>query len=460
MPELSDVLDDVQKEVKSFGDNVKGLKESMERDLRSVRDLAEKAGKDAAEGTQAKADIKALTEGIAAKHEAIEKTVKDIAEAAQKAVNARLDEIERKANRARLLGGTSLSDPDVEIKKMRAFHRTALAARGEFKVNTDVSDDRIDVESIKAYGGQYPLYLRRDIGSQGAEQKAMSVGSDPDGGYFVTPAMSPRILSIVYESSPMRQVANVETISTDAIEYPIDDGEAGAGWVGEQEARPETTTPQAGIQRIPVYEMYAMPKATQKLLEDASIDIEAWLAGKIGQRFGRLEATAFVAGDGIKKPRGFTTYATGTTRGTVEQIISGNATALTMDGLVNLTMALKEPYVNGASFLMRRASVGAVMLFKDGNGQYIWRLDNQLGRPSVLLGHPVYQAADMAAIGAGSLSVAFGNFREGYTIVDRLGISTLRDPFTAKPFVLFYTRKRVGGDVTNFEAIKLQVTSA
>lgn len=464
MPEIKDVLDDVQKEVKAVGEGfaaVKKLNDSMQADLKSVRELAEKAGKDAVDGTQIKADIKALSEGVAAKHEAIEKQVKEIETKALAASTARLDEIEKKVNRTRLLGGTALGgDPDAEIKGMRDFHRTALAAKGELKVHTDLSDDKIDVDGIKAYNGQYSLYLRRDIGSQGAEQKAMSVGSDPDGGYFVTPFMSPRILSIVYESSPLRQIANVETISTDAIEYPIDDGEVGVGWVGEQESRPETTTPQVGIQRIPVHEMYAMPKATQKLLEDAAVNIEAWLATKIGERFGRLEATAFVTGDGVKKPRGFTTYANGTTRGTIEQIVSGNATALTADGLVNLTMALKEPYVNGAVFLMRRATVGAVMLFKDGNGQYLWRAGLEAGKPSILLGHPVYQAADMAAVQAGSLSVAFGNFSQGYTIVDRLGISTLRDPYTAKPFVLFYTRKRVGGDVTGFEAIKLQVTSA
>ncbi len=464
MPELKDVLDDVQKEVKAVGEGfaaVKKLSDSMQTDLKSVRELAEKAGKDAAEGTQIKADLKALSEGVVAKHEAIEKKVKEIETKALAAADKRLDEIEKKVNKARLLGGTVLGgDPDAEIKAARNFHRTALAARGELKVNTDISDDKIDFDGIKSYGSQYGLYLRRDVGPQGAEAKAMSVGSDPDGGYFVTPFMSPKILSIIYESSPIRQLATVETISTDAIEYPIDDGEVGYGWVGEQETRSETTTSQTGVQRIPVHEMYAAPRATQKLLEDASINIEAWLAGKIGERFGRIEATAFVTGDGIKKPRGFMTYANGTTRGTIEQVASGAATVLTFDGLINLMTALKEPYAAGAAFCMRRATVGAVLLLKDGNGQYIWRTDNQSGKPSILLGSPVYMAADMAAVGAGNLAVAYGNFSQGYTIVDRLGISTLRDPFTAKPFVIFYTRKRVGGDVTNFEAIKIQVVSA
>lgn len=458
MADLNEVLAEVQKEVKSFGDNVKGLKVSMEKDLADVRKLAEDAGKAAGDGTQLKADIKALSEGVAAKQEAIEKQVKEIETKTLKAAGDRLDEIEKKVNRARLGGGGG--DPDAEMKSMRDFHRTALAARGELKVHTDTSDDKIDVEGIKSYQSQYGLYLRRDISPQGAEAKAMSVGSDPDGGYFVTPVMSPRMLTMIYESSPIRQLATVETISTDAIEFPIDDGEAGAGWVGEQASRPATATSQVGTQRIPVHEMYAFPMATQKLLEDASLNIEVWLGDKIGQQFARKEATAFVSGDGINKPRGFLTYPSGTTRGTMERVSSGAATALTFDGLIRLITSLKEEYAGGSSFLMRRASVGDVMLLKDGNGQYLWRPDNQAGKPSLLLGYPVYHANDMATVGAGALAVAFGNFRMGYTIVDRLGISMLRDNLTAKPFVGFYTRRRVGGDVTSFEAIKLQIVQA
>jgi HK97 family phage major capsid protein len=458
MPELKDVLDDVQREVKAFGENVKGLKDSTERSLAEVRKMAEEAGKAAGDGTQLKADLKALSEGVAAKHDALEKQVKEIETKALKAAEDRLNEIEKKVNRARLGGGGS-PDLDTELKAAREFHRASLAARGELKATTDTGDDKIDFEAIKSYSGAFSLYARRGDRDASFDAKSMSVGSDPDGGYFVTPFMSPRILSIVYESSPMRQLATIETISTDAIEYPIDDGEAGASWVGESETPLETSTPQTGVQRVSVHEMQASPKATQKLLEDASVNIEAWLANKIGQRFARLEATAFVSGNGIKRPRGFTTYGSGSTRGTIEQIASGHATALTFDGLIRLTTGLKEEYASGASFMMQRASVGSVLLLKDGNGQYIWRTDNQAGKPSILLGHPVYQAADMAAVGAGALAVAFGNFRQAYTIVDRLGISTLRDPYTAKPFVTFYTRKRVGGDVTNFEAIKLQVVS-
>jgi len=454
--ETKEVLEIVQREVKAFGDDVKGLKTSVEKDLAAVRALAEKAGT-----ADDLASVKAVAEGVATKHAALETLVGTLEAKTTKAVSERMDEIERKLNRTRLMGTTALSDADTaEAKAARNFHLCTLAAKGLLKPGVDLSDEKMNIEEIKAYGAQIGTYLRRGEQDPQVEMKTMSVGSDPDGGYFVSPVMSPRILSIIYETSPMRELCTVETISTDAIEYPIDDGEAGAGWVGEQETRAETGTPQVGVQRIPVHEMYAKPKATQKLLEDAAINIEAWLAGKIGQRFGRLEATAFVSGDGIKKPRGFLTYSAGSTRGTIEQVVSGVAGGVSFDGLINLMTSLKEEYAAGAVFMMRRATVGAVLLLKDGNGQYIWRVDNQAGKPSILLGHPVYQAADMQAVAADALAIAFGNMRQAYTIVDRLGISTLRDPYSAKPFVEFYTRKRVGGDVTNFEAVKIQKLAA
>jgi HK97 family phage major capsid protein len=290
----------------------------------------------------------------------------------------------------------------------------------------------------------------------------MNVGSDPDGGYMVTPTIGQIITGVIFETSPMRDVADVVEISSDAIEYPRDDDEASGGWIGEQETRAETGTPKVGMQRIPVHELYANPKITQKLLEDNAFNVEAWLGRKIGDKFGRIEATAFVTGNGIKKPRGFTTYTAGTYvaggSGVIQQIVAATGGAIAWDDLINVLTALKEYYLGGAIWTMQRATVGKVMLLKDGEGRYIWQQNQQLGKPSILLGHEVRQAADMAAVGASNLPVAFGNFKMGYQIVERLGLSTLRDPYSAKPFVQFYTRKRVGGDVTNFEAIKLLQT--
>jgi len=432
MPDIKDVLEDVQREVKGLGDNVKGLQSNFEKSLADVRKLAEEAQKKSGDN-ELKDAVDVLSKGVAEKHAAIEAQVKKMAEDAVKAAEASA-EVERKLNRLRI-GGTG-SDAETEMKSAREFHKTRLAIRDELKTTTILSDDKVDLVGFKSYQDTFATYL-------------------PNGGYLVTPAVSSRMQTIVYETSPMRSLAYIETIAGDKLELNIDEDEADAGWVGETESRNTTDNPTVGIQTIPVNEIYAKPKATQKLLEDASVDIEAWLGRKVGEKFGRIEATGFISGNGIKKPRGIITYAAGTTRGTIEQIVSGAATTIQFDGLINLVTALKEDYAAGAVFLMRRASVGAVLLLKDGNGQYIWRQSQEAGKPSLLLGYPVREAADMPAVSAGLLAVAFGNFNRGYTIVDRLGISTLVDPYSAKPFVEFYSRKRVGGDVTNFEAIKL-----
>jgi HK97 family phage major capsid protein len=456
MPELKDVLEDVQREVKKFGDDVGSLKSTMEKDLKEVRELAEKAGKAAGEGTQLKADLAALARGVEEKHAAIEAKVKEIMEKAQKEADAIL-EIQKKMNRPGGLGG---GDQEKLLKDAMEFKRVAMSRRGELKSNTVLSPESVNVDEYKAYQAAFAMSLRREINHLSTEeQKAMMVGSDPDGGSLVPTQTSSRIITKVYETSPIDELAYHETVSTDALEIAIDTDEAGAGWVGETEARPETSTPQVGVQRIPVHEIYAKPKATQQLLEDAGIDIEAWLAGKVSEKFARMRALAFISGNGIKKPRGILTYPAGSNgvRGTIMQVPSGNATLLTDNGLVTMTFSIKDKYLANANWLMKRGTVGSVMLFKDLNGQYMWRPGLEAGKPSVLLGYNVRRADDMPTVAAGTLPVAFGDFRAGYTVVDRLGIRTLRDPYSSKPFVEFYTRQRVGGDVVDFEAFALQV---
>ncbi|MBX4884034.1 phage major capsid protein [Rhizobium bangladeshense] len=458
MPEIKDVLDDVQREVKKFGEDVKSLQSSMEKDLKEVRELAEKAGKSASDNGQIKNDLEALTKGVAEKHDAIEKKVAEILEKAAKEAAA-IAEIEKKMNRP---GGAGGADQGKLVLEATDFKRTVMSRRGELKLNTILRPEDTNVDEYKAYQEAFKMSLRREVNMLSPEeQKAMMVGSDPDGGYLVPTATSSRIITKVYETSPIDELAYHETITTDAIEIPVDIDEAGAGWVGETEARPETSTPQVGIQRIPVFEIYAKPKATQQLLEDAGIDIEAWLERKVAEKFARMRALAFISGNGIKKPRGILTYPAGSAgvRGTIAQVASGNATALTPDGLVTLTFSLKDKYLANANWLMKRGTVAAVMLFKDNQGQYIWRPGLEAGKPSMLLGYSIRRADDMPSVGAGALPVAFGDFRAGYTVVDRLGIRTLRDPYSSKPFVEFYSRQRVGGDVVDFEAFALQVVS-
>jgi len=293
-------------------------------------------------------------------------------------------------------------------------------------------------------------------------QKTLSVDSDPDGGYVVTPEMSARIIEVVYETSPIRQIATVETIGTDTLEGTFDGDEAGAGWVSERGTRSETDTPELGQWRIPVHEMYAAPRATQKLLDDANMNVEAWLNRKVADRFARLENTAFVAGTGVGQPRGFTTYGDGTTRGTIEQIPSLDANYLEPEAVINIMYALKNAYRTGSVWVMNRSVVGYIRTLRthDSEGDFLWQAGYGT-QPPTILGYPIVEAEDMDDLGTGTnLPIAFGNFRDAYTIVDRVGIRVLRDPYSNKPYVEFYTTKRTGGDVVNFEAIKLMDVAA
>jgi HK97 family phage major capsid protein len=265
----------------------------------------------------------------------------------------------------------------------------------------------------------------------------------------------------VFETSPMRAYASVQVISTDALEGLFDLNEASSGWVGETDTRSETNTPQLGKWRIPTHELYAKPTATQKLLDDAEINMEAWLAGKVAEKFARDEATAFVTGSGIGRPRGFLTYASGTTLpGTIERFDTGvnGAFAAAPNGgdvLINALYGLKAQYRANATWFMNRATTTLVRKLKDQDGAYLWSPGIAAGQPATLLGYPVAAFEDMPSPATDSLSIAVGDMREAYQIVDRIGIRTLRDPFSSKPYVEFYTTKRVGGDVVNFEAIKL-----
>jgi HK97 family phage major capsid protein len=300
-------------------------------------------------------------------------------------------------------------------------------------------------------------------------QKRLSVDSDPDGGFVVTPEFSARVSTVIYETSPVRQVATVETISTDALEGLFDGDQATVGWVSEQATRPETAAPQIGLWRIPTHEMYANPFATQKLLDDAFLDMEAWLAMKVSDRLSRLENAAFVNGTGVGQPRGFLTYPSGTNRGQLQRVNTGANTGLlvTGNGIINIVYALKSAYRQGAVWAMNRNTVGAIRRIRDdsggaGVGNFLWNPGFGT-QPQSLAGFPIVEMEDMpdlSASGSGSLSYAFGNFAAAYTIVDRQGVRILRDPYSSKPFVSFYTTKRVGGDVINFEAIKLGVVAS
>lgn len=371
----------------------------------------------------------------------------------RKVNDARVEELERKGNADPLFMEqlTKISNVLDSQKSRLDMIETAQNRPSREVKNTRFSNG--DMEHKKAYDN----YLRKGAAAEleAFEQKSLSVGTNADGGYLVTPQLGEQISKYVSEACPMRELASVEEITSDSLDVIIDNNAAEAGWVAETATRDDTDTPQINKKSIPTHELYAQPNATQKLIDDAAIDIEAWIAEKVGSIFATMENTAFISGDGSGKPKGILGYSAGTSYGQVEQIVSGTSAVVTFDGLIKMAGALKEEYLRNATFLVNRSNIQALRMIKDTAGQYIWQPSLALGTPDTLLGIPVRQASDMPVAAANSLSVALADFKRAYKIVDRLGIRILRDPFTAKPFVKFYTTKRVGGDVVNFEAIKL-----
>ena len=369
--------------------------------------------------------------------------------------DARLNEIERKGN-ADPLYNEHLNNISMALDNYKSRLDTI-----ETVYNRPLLGDDINIKSTAShseYSKAFRNYLRKgmDGGLEALQTKALSVGSDPDGGYLVTPHMSSKIVQSIFETSPMRQLASVETISSDALELIDDHDQAAAGWTSETGAITETSSPTLAKRNIPTHELYAQPKATQKLVDDSAIDIESWLSGKIADIFSRKENTAFVSGSGVGQPRGILTYASGTNWGQIQQVTSGSSGAVTADAIINLFYSLKDTYSKRANFLMNRTVVQSVRLLKQATtNQYMWQPGLAAGAPDTLMGIPVHMAADMPVAASNSLSIAVGDFQAAYQIVDRKGINILRDPFTEKPFVKFYATKRVGGDVVNFEAIKL-----
>lgn len=368
---------------------------------------------------------------------------------------------------------------ELRIQKLGTDPKLAEKSANELKEFNDLvasigaerrrSITSLDEKSYEEYVTNFKSWLRYGANGHNVDLKTMLVGSDPDGGYFVTPDLSGRIATKVYETSDMRAICSVQSISTDALEGMEDLGEAGAGYAGETSQGSDTTTPQIGKWRIPVYWIDTEPKTTQQLLDDASVDIEAWLAGKVADKFARFENAEFV--NGATKIRGLCSYTTaadggsGVAWGSFEHVVSGAngdfAGSTPSDKLFDLIGALKNAYLGNSRWLTRRSVITKIRKFKESttNG-YIWQPGLQAGQPESLLGFPVTRAEDMPALATGSLSLAFGDFRTAYQIVDRMGIRVVRDNLTSKPFIKFYTTKRVGGGAVNFEAVKFMKFSA
>ena len=362
-----------------------------------------------------------------------------------------------------VVAGEEIAELREEVGRLKA----QLAAQASMVKRPALSGAKADVTpEHKAF---VDGYLRK--GAESAiERKSFNGGSDAAGGYAVPEAIDAAIDAALKAVSPIRAIANVVKVGSAGYRKLVTTGGTPSGWAGETADRPETATPAFHEIVPPAGELYANPAASQAMLDDAQFDVEAWLADEIAREFGRAEGAAFVNGDGANKPKGFLSYTVRNTGddvrafGELQYVASGAAGAFPgtnpADKLIDLVQALRAPYRQGAVWVMNSATASAIRKFKTTDGAFLWQPAMGEGRPDTLLGYPVIEAEDMPDIAANSVSIAFGNFKAGYLIAERTETQILRDPFTHKPFVHFYATKRVGGGVTNSEAIKLLRFSA
>lgn len=340
--------------------------------------------------------------------------------------------------------------------KMTKMERKAMGAMRP--VLSQAMDE--EVPHQKAFGA----YLRSgdDDGLRGLEfeGKALNTAVAAEGGYLVDPATSASIQGVLNATASVRAIANVVQIEASSYDVLVDHTDIGHGWASETGAALETTTPAIDRISIPLHELNALPKASQRLLDDSAFDIEAWLAARIADKFARAEAAAFVVGDGVDKPTGFLTHPTVANGiwswGNLGFVTTGVDGAFSgADAIVDLAYALGAQYRANGTFVMNSKTAGSVRKLKDADGRFLWSDGLAAGEPARLLGYPVLIAEDMPDIAPDATAIAFGDFSAGYTVAERPDLRVLRDPFSAKPHVLFYATKRVGGDVSDFAAIKL-----
>lgn len=316
-----------------------------------------------------------------------------------------------------------------------------------------------------AHKSAFDTYVRKgEAGTlRDLERKALSVGSDADGGFLVPDETERTVNRALKDISPIRAIAGIRQVSGSVYKRPFSITGPATGWVAETASRPQTNAPTLDELSFPTTELYAMPAATASLLDDSAVNIDEWLAEEVRVAFAQQEGTAFVSGNGTNKPKGFLAYDTVANGswawGKLGFIATGADGAFPTsdppDKLIDLIYSLKSGYRANAHFVMNRATQSVIRKMKDGDDNYLWQPSGTPGQSPTLMGYPVAESEDMPNMAADSLSLAFGDFRRGYLIVDRVGIRVLRDPYSVKPYVLFYTTKRVGGGVADFEAIKL-----
>jgi HK97 family phage major capsid protein len=369
--------------------------------------------------------------------------------------DARLRAIEEKA---------STSDVDVKLAKIDgvlqnvAEQQKAIEAKMARSASASVAETDEHKEAFLSF-------IRKGDTSRIEAVKGMKISDNENGGYLVPDSVVGPIVQRLFDGSPMRQVANVVTIAGNAIQGVVDYGQLEVEWVDEVTSSSDPTTPTLKQYRIPVHNQRSSPRIGPNLLDDAAYNVEMWLSEKIARDFSLSESTAFITGSGSGRPRGITTYSTAATAdgsrawGVFEHVATGTSggfgtNANGTDKLTDLAYKLKAGYRANAVFMMSKATLGTLRTLKTSGGDYVWSPSVQPGTPATLLGYPVIEAEDMPTIAANSLSVAFGDFRAGYMIVDRMGLSILRDPYSNNPLVTFHAVRRVGGDAVDFDAIK------
>lgn len=428
-------------------------------------------------------DLKESNEKLLKEHDALTENKVETINAVITDLQGKLDDAlakQAKDMAALKLRGGSNENKDMETHA-RAFAIQAAAGQNEGRStirNLMAAEPNVDAferytaafNLLVAHGGNVNAIGNADI------RNDLSLGVDSDGGYLVPPNQASEFVKRIFDTSPMRQVANVIPTLGNTYEYPLDTEEGiSGGWVSEKQTREKTGTPKVGMGEIKAHEQYAYPQITQNALEDRMlIDQANWIDMKSSDKMVRTENEGFVLGNGVGKPRGFTDYATTVQQdkdrawGKLQHVLSGangGFDALAgggddADPIIDIVYALKQQYRQGAIWAMNRFTEASFRKLKDADGNYRWTPAQAPGQPALLENYPVWNFEDMADLATGSISAAFGNFKEGYTILDRMGTSLLVDPYTNKPFVGFYFRRRVGGDVTNFDAIKLMKFSA
>ena len=377
-------------------------------------------------------------------------------------------------------------DPDIEMKAaMHGFAQEFDAFQAEITRKFSQQEERLTMLDRKTalsptrptlsqgeagttlHHRAFDAYLRSgdDSPLRGLELEAKGLNTQvaAEGGYLVDPETASVIRSVLHATASIRAIASVVTVEATSFDVLVDHTDVSSGWATESGSVAPSDSPT--IDRIPIrlHELAAMPKASQRLLDDSAFDVEGWLAGRIASKFARAEAAAFIHGDGADKPRGFLTHDTIDEElwewGNLGYIATGAdgdfASANASDAIVDLVYALSATYRANAVFVMNSKTAGAVRKMKDADGRFLWSDGLAAGEPARLMGYPVLVAEDMPDIATDSTAIAFGDFAAGYTIAERPDMRVLRDPFSAKPHVLFYATKRVGGDVSDFKAIKL-----